>query len=273
MDNDALLESFRRYLKIIKQLSAQTVNAYLCDLFQLAEASKKPLALLQSDEIIAFLSRFDNKRTLNRKLASINAFFDFCHKEELRSAKVRIPMAKVPKTLPKYLSHDRIMFALSRIDRSKPIGLRDYALILFLYASGARISEALSAKREDIVEGWLKIRYGKGEKERLVPLAPMALEALEAYLSKERFSSTHLWLNYQGKPLSRISAYKIVKKHLGVSPHVLRHSFASALIVGGADLRVVQELLGHASLETTQIYTHIEHSTLKETIDRHHPLR
>ncbi len=182
-------------------------------------------------------------------------------------------MAKIPKNLPKYLSNEEILLSIKHIDRSKLMGLRDYALILFLYASGCRISEALSAERGDIVDGWLKIRFAKGEKERMIPIAPVALEALEEYMNKQDLQSSFLWLNYRGEQLSRISAYKIVKKYLGVSPHVLRHSFASSLIIGGADLRVVQELLGHSSLETTQIYTHIQKQNLADTMHSFHPLR
>jgi integrase/recombinase XerD len=107
----------------------------------------------------------------------------------------------------------------------------------------------------------------------VVPLAPVSTQALERYLAEQDMSSPYIWLNYRGEQLSRISAYKIVKKYLGVSPHVLRHSFASALIIGGADLRVVQELLGHASLETTQIYTHIQKQNLTDTMNSYHPLR
>lgn len=182
-------------------------------------------------------------------------------------------MAKVPRNLPKYVSNEEILDGINLIDRSNLIGLRDYALILFLYASGCRISEALSVQRSDIVDGWLKIRFAKGEKERVVPLAPVATQALELYLSEQSMASPYLWLNYRGEQLSRVSAFKIVKKYLGISPHVLRHSFATSLIVGGADLRVVQELLGHASLETTQIYTHIQKQNLAETMMNYHPLR
>ena len=165
------------------------------------------------------------------------------------------------------------MTRAGQIDRSTVSGLRDYALILFLYASGCRVSELLGVQRRDISEGWLKIRYAKGEKERVVPVAPVALDALKSYLEASGVQSSYTWLNYRGEPLSRISAYKIVKKYLGVSPHVLRHSFASALIIGGADLRVVQELLGHSSLITTQIYTHIQRENLADTIKRYHPLK
>ena len=182
-------------------------------------------------------------------------------------------MAKVPKNLPKYMSSEEILKGLESIDRSTLTGLRDYTLILFLYASGCRISEALSVQRSDIVDGWLKIRFAKGEKERIVPLAPIAVEALQHYMQEQSIANSHIWLNYRGDVLSRISAYKIVKKYLGVSPHVLRHSFASSLIIGGADLRVVQELLGHSSLETTQIYTHIQKQNLADTMKSYHPLK
>ena len=268
-----LLIAFEEYLSVTKALDTLTISSYLGDLKQLEAQVKKPLTKLETADVLAFLSTFENKRTLNRKLSSINTFFAFCHRQHFTHEKIKIPMAKVPKNLPKYLSPEEIMQGLELIDRSTLQGLRDYALILFLYASGCRISEALSAQRSDILEGWLKIRFAKGEKERVVPLAPVAIEALEAYLQKQTMASSHLWLNYRGEPLSRISAYKIVKKYLGVSPHVLRHSFASSLIIGGADLRVVQELLGHASLETTQIYTHIQKQNLQDTMYRYHPLR
>ena len=273
MKSDAgeILTAFEEYLRIVKGLGEKSVAAYLADLRQLQEQSGDLLAL-ETEKILHYLSGFDNKRTLNRKLASINAFVNFCHARRLTTRSVRIPMARLPRSLPKYLSHEEIEAGLARIDRSTPAGRRDYALILFLYASGCRISEALAARREDLVEGWLRIRYAKGAKERMVPLAPAALEALEEYLAHSDLSSSYLWLNYRGEPLSRVSAYKIVRKYLGVSPHVLRHSFASALILGGADLRVVQELLGHSSLVTTQIYTHIERKHLKETVVQYHPL-
>ena len=270
-DAEEILNAFEEYLQIVKGLGDKSVAAYLADLRQLQEQCGDLLSL-ETERILHYLSGFENKRTLNRKLASVNAFINFCHARRLTTRSVRIPMARIPRSLPKYLSHEEIEAGLARIDRSTSAGRRDYALILFLYASGCRISEALAARREDLVEGWLRIRYAKGAKERMVPLAPAALEALEEYLAHSDITSPHLWLNYRGEPLSRVSAYKIVKKYLGVSPHVLRHSFASALILGGADLRVVQELLGHSSLITTQIYTHIERKHLRETVTQYHPM-
>jgi len=271
-DNN-LLVAFSEYLHINKALEANTIKSYLSDLRQFQNFfKKKDILSLSTTDILSFLSTFENKRTLNRKLSSINAFYEFCHKLEFTKNSINIPMAKVPKNLPKYLSYEEILNGIKKIDTTTYLGLRDYALILFLYASGCRISEALLAKREDINEGWLKIRFAKGQKERMVPLAPIAIDALEHYLQSASMQSEYIWLNYKGNPLSRISAYKIVKTYLNVSPHVLRHSFASSLILGGADLRVVQELLGHSSLETTQIYTHIEQENLAQTINRYHPL-
>jgi len=257
---------------MVKGVAEATRRAYLQDLSQLSDTFGGRLLDLGTDELLSWLAGFENKRTLNRKLASVNAFFSFCHSRRLREFAPRIPMAKLPRTLPKYLSYPEIRAGLDLIDRSTLLGKRDYALILFLYAGGCRISEALSAERKDLKDGWLTIRFAKGSKERMVPLAPEAIEALEEYLEARDWGSTALWLNSRGKPLSRVGAYKIVKKYLGVSPHVLRHSFATALILGGADLRVVQELLGHSSLLTTQIYTHIEQAHLARTVRECHPL-
>jgi len=273
MSKSNLLIAFEEYLSVTKALDTLTISSYISDLTQLEDLTQKILTKLDTTDVLKFLASFENKRTLNRKLSSINAFFAFCHKLDFSHEKIKIPMAKVPKNLPKYVSNEEILDGLNLIDRSNLIGLRDYALILFLYASGCRISEALSVQRVDIVEGWLKIRFAKGEKERVVPLAPVATQALERYMKEQDISSPYIWLNYRGEQLSRISAYKIVKKYLGVSPHVLRHSFASSLIIGGADLRVVQELLGHASLETTQIYTHIQKKNLADTMNTYHPLK
>ena len=261
-------------MSVSKALNATTISSYISDLSGLETLiAPKKLTEVNTDDVLEFLATFPNKHTLNRKLSAINTFFRFCSEYRFEHAKIAVHMAKLPQNLPKYLDYDEIKQSIDLIDRSTSIGLRDYALILFLYASGCRISEALNVQKSDIIGEWLKIRFAKGEKERIVPLAKPALEALEAYLHYQDIRSNYLWLNYKGEKLSRISAFKIVKKYLNVSPHVLRHSFASALIIGGADLRVVQELLGHSSLITTQIYTHIQKQNLANTIESYHPLR
>ncbi|MDF1878999.1 tyrosine-type recombinase/integrase [Sulfurimonas sp. SAG-AH-194-C20] len=266
------LEAFLEYISVTRALSLKSVEAYKSDLLQIEIQTGLKLLSLNSDKLLDFLSSYKNKRTLNRKLSSVNAFFDFCHKQHFSEKNDKLKFAKIPKLLPKFLSYEQVNAGLSLIDRTSWIGARDYALILFLYASGARISECLSLRGEDIEDEWLHILHAKGEKERIVPLAKVAIKAIQIYKSMMPFESELMWLNYQKNGLSRISAYKITQKYLGVSPHVLRHSYATSLITGGADLRVVQELLGHSSLLSTQIYTHIQKQNLKETLEVCHPM-
>ena len=266
------LEAFLEYISVTRALSKKSVEAYLSDLSQIENEFQNPLVKLDSNTLLSLLCKYKNKRTLNRKLSSVNAFFDFCYKSQFSSEHKKLRFSKTAKLLPKFLSYNEIKHSLNLIDKSTWIGLRDYALILFLYASGTRISECLSLSRGDIEGEWLHVRHAKGEKERIVPLALVAKKAIDNYLNECKYEKDFIWCNYKGNRLSRISAYKITQKYLGVSPHVLRHSYATALITGGADLRVVQELLGHASLLTTQIYTHIQKQDLKETVELCHPM-
>lgn len=266
------LEAFIEYITVVKSLSSKSIEAYKSDLELLETGFKQPLIKLDTQKLFSLLLNYKNKRTLNRKLSSINAFFDFCYKQNFKDEKLRVKSAKIPKLLPKFLTYDEIQKALQLIDRSDWIGKRDFALILFLYATGARISEALNVSRNDIEDEWLILKHTKGDKQRVVPIAKYALNILDEYLLDVKYEREFLWQNYKGDKLSRISAFKITQKYLGVSPHVLRHSFATSLISGGADLRVVQELLGHSSLMTTQIYTHIQKQHLKDTVDVYHPM-
>ena len=267
-----LIEAFSEYLIINKGLSRNSLAAYIHDIEQLDAFLKKVLLEYESSDIISFLSQFKNPRTRNRKLASINAFYRFLNELDFSNKSLKLPSAKVPANLPLYLEYKEIMGAVESIEPTNWIAKRDRALILFLYASGVRVSEAVNAKREDLSDGWLRVRYGKGAKERIVPVANIALIALTLYLNERNDDNPSLFINYKGGTLSRISIFKITKKYLGVSPHVLRHSYASSLILGGADLRIVQELLGHSSLITTQIYTHIQKPHLQETLNSYHPL-
>ena len=266
------LEAFLEYISVTKALSKKTVKAYSSDLNQIEIELNKPLVRLDSLKVLSILSAYKNKRTLNRKLSSVNAFFDFCYKNQFSQEHQKFKISKIPKLLPKFLSFEEIMKSLALIDKTTWIGMRNYALILFLYATGTRVSECLELSRGDIEGEWLRIRHAKGEKERIVPIAGLAKKAVDDYLHVSGFEKDYVWCNYKGDKLSRISAYKITQKYLGVSPHVLRHSYATSLIVGGADLRVVQELLGHSSLLSTQIYTHIQKQDLKETVDICHPM-
>jgi integrase/recombinase XerD len=266
------LSAFLEYIVVVKALSNASCLAYKSDLVKFEEFLQKDIINADLKDIIEYLKSVKNPRTVNRKLSSINAFFDFCIKSRFINDKPKLKLSKIPKNLPKFLEYEDLQNALKDIKTKSWIGKRDYAFILFLYASGARVSEALSAKVSDIEDGWLKIMNAKGDKQRMVPLAKVALEALEEYLNSRKIFSEYIWINYKGEKLSRISAFKIVKKVLNVSPHVLRHSYATALILGGADLRVVQELLGHSSINTTQIYTHIQQKDLMQTVIKHHPL-
>jgi len=267
-----LIEAFKEYLTINRALGSNTIEAYINDITQFQDFYKKELLKADTNDILNFLKNFSNSRTLNRKLASINAFYNFCSELEFANVDIKLKSSKIPKSLPKFLSYEQITQATKSIKIKSWLDLRDRAIILFLYASGVRVSEAISANRQDINNGWLKVRFAKGEKERLVPVAKVAIDAINEYLQAREDSLPELFLNYKKEPLSRVSVFKITKKYLGVSPHVLRHSYASSLILGGADLRVVQELLGHSSLLTTQIYTHIQKPHLKDTVNQYHPL-
>ncbi len=266
------LEAFLEYITVAKSLSKNSITAYESDLKAIESSSSKPLIELNSASILKELSKIENRRTINRKLSTVNAFFTFCHKQHFIGSFSKFKLSKLPSSLPKYLSYDDIMSGLKSIELKKWTDLRDYALILFLYATGARISECLHVEHQDFENDWLRIRHAKGDKERYIPIASDALKAIERYQEESPFDKPTLWLNSRGKQLSRISAYKITQKYLNVSPHVLRHSYATALITGGADLRVVQELLGHSSLLTTQIYTHLQQSHLIQTVNSCHPL-
>ncbi|RUM67052.1 MAG: integrase [Sulfurimonas sp.] len=266
------LEAFIEYITVTKALSSHSVAAYESDLKSIEILTATPLIALTGDTLLQTLSTIENRRTMNRKLSTLNAFFSFCHKQHFIEGFAKFKLSKLPASLPKYLTYDDIMGALQTMTLQTWIHLRDYALILFLYATGARISECLHVDMRDFENSWLCIRHGKGDKERYVPVAKEAMEAIAAYRKASPHESSTLWLNSRGKQLSRISAYHITQKYLNVSPHVLRHSYATALITGGADLRVVQELLGHASLLTTQIYTHLQAEHLMQTVVQCHPL-
>jgi integrase/recombinase XerD len=269
------LEAFLEYLLINKGVSENTFSSYRSDLVAYEDFLKKDLIKMNNEDVIKYLSTIENKRTLNRKLSSINAFFDFSYKQRWSDEKLKLKQAKIPKSLPKFLLKEEILNSVSFIDiaNNSWLELRDKALILTLYASGLRVSEAMNLKKIDINDGWIKVEMAKGEKQRLVPIAGVALDAINDYLHKREIISDYIFINSKGGKLSRISAFNITKKYLNVSPHTLRHSFATSLVLGGADLRVVQELLGHSSLITTQIYTHIQKENLKETILKYHPLK
>jgi len=272
--NDIIV-AFKEHLTIIKSLSKHSIEAYISDIQEYESfLTQHNITLINSTsvELISYLKTIKNPRTQNRHLSSINSFYNFCFDSFNDIEKPKASFAKIPKNLPKYLTNEKIMANLQLIDRSKELGLRDYAIILFLYATGVRVSELIEIKKNDIEESLIRVLYAKGSKQRIVPIAKVALDALYQYLNNRNKKSSYLFINYKGDKLSRISIYKITKKYFNVSPHVFRHSYATSLILGGADLMVVSELLGHSNIETTQIYTHIQQQHLNETIKEYHPL-
>ncbi len=266
------LEAFIEYITIVKGLGKKSIEAYQSDLVDFETFLEKDLIKANLDDILRFLEKWTNRNTINRKLSSINSFLKFCMKEDFIDSMPVLKQFKTSKKLPVLLGNDEIMQSLKHIKKDNWIKYRDYAFILFLYATGTRVSEAIEIKKDDINNSWLKIRSAKGDKQRIVPIAQMALLSLNEYLSKREKKNEYIWINYRGQKMSRITAFKITKKYLNVSPHVLRHSYATSLILGGADLRVVQELLGHSSILTTQIYTHIKQKNLEQTVKKYHPL-
>jgi len=270
-----IVVAFKEHLTIIKSLATQSIDAYIKDVEDFEsylQINNKTLLTSTSEELIEYLKAINNPRTQNRHLSSINSFYNFCDQYFDTIQIPKAAFAKLGKTLPKYLSNEQIMKNLQLIDRTKELGLRDYAMILFLYATGVRVSELIQIKKNDIEDTLIKVLYAKGAKQRVVPIAKTALNALYQYLNARKIKSNFLFINYKGNPISRISVYKITKKYFNVSPHVFRHSYATSLILGGADLMVVSELLGHVNIETTQIYTHIQQKHLNETIKKFHPL-
>lgn len=287
---------FRYHLQTDKRLSPNTVAAYMTDLelygeFLIKYQNIKDITMINEDHInkyIASLKRADmSKQTISRKIIAIKEFHKFLYSEKISDedpAKF-IDLPKPSKPLPVVLSKDEISKMLDSIETDTPLGLRNKAMIETLYASGLRISELVGLSIADI---HLREKYivvvGKGNKERMVPLGDMAVIALRNYIEKGRpFLSKKpgntLFYNYQGNPISRQSLYKYIVKlakdngiEKEISPHTIRHSFATHLLEGGTDLRIVQELLGHEDISTTQIYTHIDRLRLKEMYEHTHPL-
>ncbi|MDE6655735.1 MAG: site-specific tyrosine recombinase XerD [Anaeroplasmataceae bacterium] len=287
---------FRYHLQTDKRLSANTISAYMTDLelygeFLVKYQGLKDITFVTEDHInkyIASLKRADlSKQTISRKIIAIREFHKFLYSEKIANTDPAkfIDLPKPSKPLPVVLSKEEMNKMLESIETDTPLGLRNKAMIETLYASGLRISELVGLSIADI---HLREKYivvvGKGDKERMVPLGDMAVIALRNYIEKGRpFLSKKpgntLFYNYQGNPISRQSLYKYIVKLAQdngilkeISPHTIRHSFATHLLEGGTDLRIVQELLGHEDISTTQIYTHIDRLRLKEMYEHTHPL-
>jgi integrase/recombinase XerD len=290
---------FLGYLELERGLSRNTLEAYRSDLMQygefLARHGVEPLTVEHAD-LAAFVSELaegrDGRRpvaaaTLQRKVACLRSFYRHLRREQLierdPTAELRGPRRR--KRLPKVLSRDEVRHLLEQPRGPAPAALRDRALLETMYACGLRASEAVSLELRDLDldAGILRAR-GKGSKERIVPIGTKAIESLAAYLERARprlvgiRDERHLFVNLRGAGLSRQGLYKIVQRHAltaglqdRMSPHTLRHTFATHLLAGGCDLRSLQEMLGHADIGTTQIYTHLSTDRLRDVYFDAHP--
>ena len=288
------LEEFVAYLKHEKNASPHTIVSYKRDLLQLAQfLENMKCGLREIDNIVlrGFLAvlydRGEKKSTIGRKLAAIRSFFQFCVRKGWMAdnpAKM-VSTPKQDKPVPSFLTEEEMQTFLDLPSTTKPLDKRDKAMLELLYATGIRVSELVGIKLEDVKfsERLIRIR-GKGKKERLVPFGRLAEKSLRSYLrvrsmiNKGQVDEFPLFLNYRGQKLSSRSVERTVDKYIRrsalrrkISPHSLRHSFASHLLSRGADLRVIQELLGHESLATTQKYTHLDLKHLLEVYRKSHP--
>jgi integrase/recombinase XerD len=291
------LKDFKNFLKLERALSANSIDAYLSDvnkLMQYFEAIQLEVQVkeINTAHIKSFLKWLHELSVLPstqaRIISGLKSYFGFLLMEELISID---PMALIEapgiqKKLPDTLSLQEINALIAAIDASKPEGMRNKAIIEVLYGCGLRVSELCNLRISHLnIEGeYIKVT-GKGNKERYLPIGTIALKFVNVYLSEIRIhtkikkgNEDYLFLNRLGTKLSRISIFNIIKELAlksgltkSISPHTLRHSFATHLVEGGADLRAVQEMLGHSSITTTEIYTHLDRDYLQSVITQYHP--
>jgi len=290
-----LLKEYEYYLKITKGLSPNSIYSYVTDLKEYVEFLEKNYGIKDPNNITKqhirnFIARLKRKHntpsSISRKMSSIRSFHKYLLLEKLvqHNTSLGISLPKKQKKLPIVLSVEEVDALMVAADGDEPLELRNKAMIELLYGCGLRISELLDLKLSDlhINMGFINV-YGKGNKERIVPIGFEAAYALKRYIDKGRtqlkkIPGDIIFVNTRGSGISRVGFYKVLKKLTfkagimkEVSPHTLRHSFASHLLSNGVDLRVVQELLGHEDISTTQIYTHISKQKLKEVYEEFHP--
>ncbi len=291
-----LVQDFINYLRVERHLSVNTIQAYRTDLerycqFLTENQITDPSAIRfgKIQEYINVLSELElAPASLARNFSSIRAFHAFLLDENLTSEDptVLLQSPRLPRRLPRVLEVNEIEMILDSIDHTTQKGIRDRAIIETLYSTGVRVSELINLKLSDLSlhQGILRV-YGKGRKERIVPFGERAAQEVKTYLTAVRGllmryqkSRDHLFLNLRGAPLTRMGVWKIIQEYVRladirkpISPHVFRHSFATHLLEGGANLRAVQEMLGHANIATTQIYTHLDHAYLIEQHRTFHP--
>jgi len=291
---DQHIVAFLNSLIIEKGLSKNTIQSYESDIFQLYQwnisKNKKRITEIKkfdTTQYISYLFSQNLKSTsVNRKISSLKTFFNFLLKKKLINANPFADqiMPKKPVSLPKSISEDDVVKLLDAPKADSLIGLRDKAMLELLYASGVRISELVNIKFSDLdLERNIIKVFGKGSKERLVPFGEDAAQCISAYIderkkNKDVASIKYIFLNNRGSKISRHAFWHRLKDYCleiglksDISPHTLRHAFATHLLNRGADLRSVQVLLGHSDLSTTQIYTHIAKQRLSELVKKHHP--
>jgi integrase/recombinase XerD len=291
------IASFLMHAKVEKGLSSNTVMAYRRDLAKFdAFAVKHKLSLekVTRDHLVDFLAslyrlNMDSK-SVARNLVTLRNFFRYAQIQELipSDPSVNLESPKIRRSLPGYLRLEEVEKLLQQPDEKTPLGVRDRAMLEVLYSTGLRVSELTSLRVPDLDTKVGCVRcIGKGDKERIVPVGRKALGMVEKYLKDARpklyskgkaSNSPALFVNKRGKPLSRVGVWKILSAYgrraglrAALTPHMLRHSFATHLLERGADLRSVQLMLGHADISTTQIYTHVVEERLKQVYKAHHP--
>jgi integrase/recombinase XerD len=290
---ESLMLDFLAYLELERGLSRNTLEAYRSDLLQFGrflERREVGVTRASHNDLAAFLTELAGNSaaaTLGRKVACLRSFYRHLRREGLIGHDPSADLHGPRKTqrLPRVLTRQEVARLLREPSGTEPHALRDRALLELMYACGLRVSEVtgLELRDVDVEEGMLCAR-GKGSKERLVPIGRQAIAALEAYVARGRpvllgaRSESKLFLNRRGGALTRQGLYKIVQGHARgaglqerMSPHTLRHSFATHLLAGGCDLRSLQEMLGHADLATTQVYTHLSAERLKDAYFSAHP--
>jgi integrase/recombinase XerD len=291
---DKAIRAFLQHLQVEKGLAANTLAAYGQDLAKFNAFTlrrQRGLADVRRDDVMDFMAwlyrRNIGSRSVGRHLVTLRVFFRYALAEELiaEDPTLNLESPQVWKTLPVFLTLDQVETLLKQPDPSTPLGARDAAMLEVLYSTGLRVSELVGLRLADVeMDSGCARCIGKGNKERLVPVGRKALQALRHYLHASRAallrgrSSPFLFLNSRGARISRVGFWKRLKAYgrradlpRKLSPHKLRHSFATHLLERGADLRSVQMMLGHADISTTQIYTHVTQERLRKIYKAHHP--
>ena len=293
--SQTILDEFIDRIWLEEGLARNTLDSYRQDLTQFAQWLEKEAAkdLLQVEQFdiqryLAFKFPVSKPRSISRLIASLRRLYRFCLRENkiAQDPSLQIESPKLPRSLPKSLSEDEVEALLAASDVHDAIGLRDRAMLELLYASGLRVSELVSLKvtEASLAEGVVRVT-GKGSKTRLVPMGEVAVDWITRYLKEarpailEKRLSDSMFVTQRGSAMTRQAFWYLIKRyallagiHKPMSPHVLRHAFATHLLNHGADLRVVQMLLGHSDISTTQIYTHVAGDRLNKLVQEHHPL-